>query len=58
MFIVGMIAGTLVWYLAKDSTFNDWKDMLIWMTGIYMSGNGVEYAAKCLKKDDSTDDVG
>jgi len=48
MYIFGMIAGTVVWYFADESTFIDWKDLLVWMTGIYFGGNGIEHAAKAI----------
>ena len=50
VFILGLVAGTVVWYLSDESTFNDWKDMLVWMTGIYMGGNGLEHGAKAMQK--------
>jgi len=52
VYILAMIVGTVVWFFAEGSTFTDWKDLLVWMTGIYMGGNGAEHAANALSKKD------
>jgi hypothetical protein len=48
MYITVMLGGTGIWYLAEASIFTDWVEMTKWLTGIYMSGNGIEHIGKAM----------
>lgn len=55
VFLFVSIAGTVVWYCSDESVFNDWKDFMVWTTGIYTMGNVGEHGAKAISKNNNND---